>query len=414
MMRVYQFLLQIIYHLKPVLKFIPHEKVKFFFKNEGRIHLSGTITARPLWIHASSGEIEYAKSLIRELKIQYSHVPLLVTHTSISSENAVKKLEVAAWGVSPLDSSIDVKAFIAKWNPRACLIARTDLWPQTLLELHNAEIPIYLFSATFAQGSKKISLLARQLLKTALPLIKKIYFVSSADEKICKTFFPNVRGEIKGDTRYDQVIYRLQEAHNIKLPEAPKILIAGSTWAEDEEIVIPAFEKLKRKNWKFILVPHEVSAHHMVTIRAKLEQTTLKCHFSSQGVNSFSWDHIDVLLVDQVGILASLYSQAHVAFIGGSFRKQVHSVMEALATKSPVIVGPFHENNREAIEFKKLGFVVEVNNVEQMVNATEALKSQVATLAPKLELEIQKRLGVTKKLIEDLKSQGLFEETSKI
>ncbi len=412
-MRAYYFFLQVIYYLKPLLKRLPHEKIKFYFQNEGKIYSSGPLTVRPIWIHASSGEIEYAKSLIRELKIQYPSVPLLVTHTSISSENAVKKLEVAAWGVSPLDSSQDVKAFLKKWNPRACLIARTDLWPQTLQELHAAKISIYLFSATFAQGSKKISLLSRQLLRTVLPLIKKIYFVSSADEKICRNFFPNIKGEIKGDTRYDQVVYRLQEAHDIKLPHAPKILIAGSTWAEDEEIVIPAFEKLKRHNWKFILVPHEISAHHMVSIREKFGQTTLKCHFSSQGINSFSWDHIDVLLVDQVGILASLYSQAHVAFIGGSFRKQVHSVMEALATKSPVIVGPFHENNREAIEFKKLGFVVEVKNVEQMVNATEAFESQVATLAPKLELEIHKRLGVTKKLIDDLKSQGLFEETSK-
>ena len=417
MIFIYRFILQLIWLLKPFLRFIPHDKIKFYFQHQGQIKTlnktSDPLPGRPIWIHASSGEIEYAKSLIRELQKKQPHIPLLVTHTSLSSEKVVEKLGVSVWGVSPLDTPQDVKSFLAKWKPRACLIARTDLWPQTLLELSLAKIPCYLFSATFAQGSKKISFLSRQLLKNALPLIKKIYFVSQDDEKLCKSFFPTIKGEILGDTRYDQVVYRLQETSTIHLPVTEKILIAGSTWDEDERVLIPAFEKLKRKNWKFILVPHEIAASHMVTIRSQLEQTTLKCHFSSQGIGSFSWDQTDILLVDQVGILASLYSHARVAFVGGSFRKQVHSVMEALAANSPVILGPYHKNNREALEFKELGFIIEVRDTTEFVKAVEDLENRTAALAPLLKVEVQKRLGTTEKIMADLEAEGLFAKTAK-
>ncbi len=407
MIHAYQLLLQIVRLIKPLLKLVPHEKVQYFFKREGKINAEQTLKNRPLWIHASSGEIEYAKSLIREIQIQFPETPLLVTHTSLSSEKAIKQLGVQAWGVAPLDTPQDVRNFLNKWKPKACLIARTDLWPQTLMELHKSKIPTYLFSATFASGSKKTSFLARQLLRSTLPLITKIYFVSAADEKLCRSLFPQIKGEIAGDTRYDQVLYRLKNTPSLPLPGADRILIAGSTWLEDEQILIPAFEKLAKQNWKFILVPHEISAAHMVRIRELLEMTTLRYHFYSQGTQ-FAWDQYDILLVDQVGILASLYPHAQIAFVGGSFRKQVHSVMEALATLSPVIVGPFHHNNREAIEFKELGLVKEVMDSASFGAAAESFATQLGEMKPLLDQEIQKRLGTTAKILLDLKAQGLF------
>lgn len=413
MIFLYQFLLQIIWLLKPLFRFFPHTKVQYFFKNEGQIQAPNPVMSKPIWIHASSGEIEYAKSLIRELKKQFPEVPLLVTHTSISSEKAVGSLAVNAWGVAPLDTPQDIQNFLNHWNPRACLIARTDLWPQTLIELSKAKIPTYLFSATFAKGSKKISAVSRQLLKRALPLLKKIYFVSADDEEVCRSFFSEIRGQIMGDTRYDQVFFRLKDALPISLPAHEKILIAGSTWSEDEAILIPAFQELKKSNWKLILVPHEVDTEHIKNVESLLQQSSLSFFLSSENLKNFSWEKTDVLLVNQMGLLASLYSKAQIAFIGGSFKRQVHSVMEALATNSPVVVGPFYENNREALEFKKLGFVTEVHDSAEFIQAVKKWENEISNIRPRLQTEMQRHLGATEKIILDLKAEGLFAETLK-
>ncbi len=411
MIFLYQLFLQFIRTFKFVFRLIPHQKIRYFFQNEGQIHIVTPLNARPLWIHASSGEIEYAKSLIRELKKNYSQIPLLVTHTSSSSQNSVKNLDVAAYGVAPIDTSQDVQAFLTRWNPRACLIARTDLWPQTLIELSKLQIPVYLFSATFAGGSKKIGFLSRKILKTCLPLIKKIYFVSPDDEALCKKYFPNIIGEVFGDTRYDQVVYRLKESKTLKVPTSEKILIAGSTWGEDEKILAPAFEYLKKHNWKFILVPHEVDQAHIHKLTSLLRRRNIHYALFSEGLDHFNWEKYDMLLVDKVGILASLYPFAQIAFVGGSFRRQVHSVMEALATNSPVVLGPYFQNNREAIEFENLGYVRSVMNFEEFIKSVQFFDKNLAQIKPQLKDEFQKRLGVTNKLIQDLKSQGLLEET---
>jgi 3-deoxy-D-manno-octulosonic-acid transferase len=402
----YFLLMQIIRILKPLLRIIPHKKIQFFFQYEGQLQSTGEMSSRPIWIHASSGEIEYARSLVRELQNNFPQLPLLVTHTSISSMKAISELGVSVWGVAPLDTPQDLKSFIKKWNPRACLIARTDIWPQTIKELNRIQIPSFLFSATFAQGSKKISFFSRQILKKVLPLINKIYFVSSQDEDICRAFFPNVKGEIMGDTRYDQVIYRLQKTAPLPFPTHPKILVAGSTWEQDEKVLFSAFQNLK--DWKLVLAPHEVDDFHIEQIKKFLDQSNFRYQLWSTGLQNFSWEKTDVLLVDKVGVLASLYPYANISFVGGSFKRQVHSVMEALAAGSLVIVGPFYENNREAIEFKDLGFVETVKDSIGFCEAVSKLASTNSNLRTNLEKEILKRQGTTQKIVQDLEACGIF------
>ncbi len=405
MIHLYGLLLKTFRILLPVLRFFPHGKIRYYFKNQGQVQ--GFVAHRPIWIHASSGEIEYAQSVIRELKNRYPQIPLLVTHTSLSSRIALSKLKVEAFGVSPLDESREIQKFLKKWSPRTCLIARTDLWPQTIRELHRADIPIYLFSATFSKGMKKTNWLSRQLLRTALPRLQKIFFVSKADQDFCRKIYPKTQGEVLGDTRYDQVFFRLAHAEAPDLTAYDRLIVAGSTWPEDERVLIRAAAALKAEGWKWIWVPHEVDESHLRELENGLRQKQISFRRFSR-IQNFGWNETDVLIVDRVGLLASLYPMGRLAFVGGSFKKQVHSVMEALAAGLPTLVGPHHHNSREALEFKAQGFVMECGNSQEFIAAVRHFDLSHDQIRAHIQRELRAKVGGTERLIQALEAEGIL------
>jgi len=408
---LYFFVMKLLRLWVPLLRRLPHPKLQYFFRFQGRIHQAVPVQ-NPIWIHASSGEIEYARSVIRALQAEQPNIPILVTHTSLSSRRALENLGVTATGVSPLDEPQSIEDFLQTFRPRACLIARTDLWPLTLRALRAHQIPTYLFSATFSGGTKKTSFWARQLLKSSLPELQKIYFVSEKDQEMCRQHFPGARGEVLGDTRYDQVFFRLAQPAPVSLPTHNRILIAGSTWPQDENVLLEATPELKSLGWRWIWAPHEVDVVHLTGLESALKMKGLQCARLGQLGNEFRWDNLDVLIIDRVGILAHLYPYARLAFIGGSFKSQVHSVMEALAASVPVLVGPHHHNSREALEFRSLGFVKEVRSAAQIVDAITTFDLGLDHLRPLLAAQMQTKLGATERLMQALTSEGLFSENS--
>lgn len=310
-------------------------------------------TQRPFWIHAASGEIEYARPVIRELKNQFPDIPVIVTFSSPSAKKIIKGLaEVDAWGSLPWDFHGECSEFIDKWHPRAWLVARTDVWPVMATVCHEHNIPSLLFSATFAENSSRLTGASAQITQWALNQMSAIHCVSIEDVKQLERLQLQVPVHVHGDTRFDQVFYRLQHPKAIKQELRPTagtaVFVAGSTWPEDEKIILPAFASAKAR-CKMILAPHEIHEAHMQEIENQLTALGLTfCKYSSAP----QWKNEDVLILDQVGILAEIYTWGTVAFVGGSFRKQVHSVMEPLAAGLPVLVGPYHHNNREALVFK--------------------------------------------------------------
>ena len=329
-------------------------------------------THHPFWIHAASGEIEYARPVIRELKKRFPEIPIIVTFSSPSAKKIIKSLdEVDGWGALPWDFESDCRAFIEKWNPRCWLIARTDVWPVMASICHEKNIPSLLFSATFAQNSSRLRGASAKITTWALSQLSEISCVSKDDVEQLHRLALRIPVHIHGDTRFDQVFHRLQNPKPLKSelrpPQGTAVLVAGSTWPEDEEVLLPAFAALKSK-CKMILAPHEIHEDHMKTLESDLKRQGLtSCKYSS----ATRWNQEDVLIIDQIGILAELYTWGSFSFVGGSFKKQVHSVMEPLAAGLPVLVGPYHQNNREALVFKAkqiagIPMVTEVHDSEDL------------------------------------------------
>jgi 3-deoxy-D-manno-octulosonic-acid transferase len=343
----------------------------------------------PLWIHAASGEFEYAKAVIREVKRHSPEVPVVVTYFSPSYLEAIRKFDLVDHHEPlPLDLPGPCSSFIRRLKPRALLIARTDLWPELLSQTRRAAIPAIVFSYT----QKPLThVLRRWMTKWRLSLVDRIYCVSEMDKNELAKI--GVQAEALGDTRYDQVALRLSQPK--PLPERLKpslpTLIVGSSWAQDEKVVIEAVQDLlKKRELQLILVPHEPTPEHVGDLQRLLVSMGLTSALYSDGK---SWSDRNTLIVDKVGILAELYTWADIAVIGGSFRGSVHSVMEAIGAGLITIVGPYHLNNREAVDFQS----IHVNGGEPIVKAVSdalELKSYVTPLLEKPEELAQKKSAI--------------------
>lgn len=309
-------------------------------------------SAKILWIHAASGEFEYAKPLIKKWRQAHPDWKIYVTYFSPTYRWSVENFPgVDACGPLPLDLPGPMEQFVRKLKPTVLAVARTDLWPELGQACRRNKVPVILFSAT-RSALKKWEKWAAFAIRWRYQNADHILTVSDSDREQLLQLHLDRPIEALGDTRYDQVIERLANPKPVELParcHAP-VLICGSTWEPDEKTIIAASrDLLVAGRLSLILVPHEPTEPHLKSLERRLRGEGLESiRFSGMR----HWDGRTVLLVDKVGILAELYANADLALVGGSFTRSVHSVMEPLAAGLVTIVGPYHRNNREAIEFQ--------------------------------------------------------------
>lgn len=321
---------------------------------------------RPVWIHCASGEFEYAKPVIQLLKEQRPNCKIMVTYFSPSVARTVSSFPDIDFSCPlPWDTSRAMREFMLYHSPRCLLIARTDTWPEMLRQAKAFEIPCLLFSATLTSASGRTQGFGRWTSREVFSYLTEIFAVSDADATEFRQLTPSVPVQVRGDTRYDQVQNRVGSPKPTKrqlfdhLNTGFFTLVAGSTWHEDEAALLEAMDRLRETlaherglELIWVFVPHEPTAEHVENMLLSLIQRGLKPVRYSDAEAALSPD--TPLVVDCVGILAELYLYADFAFVGGSFRKSVHSVMEPLAAGCVTFVGPLYHNNREAEEFAKL------------------------------------------------------------
>ncbi len=416
--------------------------------------LQGPRGQQPIWIHCASFEFEYAKPVITEIKRRDPNQKILVTYFSPTVRSAIEQFPgVDAVTPLPWDRVKDLREFLDYHRPRALLIARTDTWPIMLQQTRLQKIPSLLFAATLSENAGRLKPGVRDFTKWMFSNLDAVFCVNEADREQLLQLGPITNIQVAGDTRYDQVIARMnhpkplkpfletmkaqypsQQATRAQSPESvtrnietPRILVAGSTWEEDEKEILRCLTHLRSKqidHLKVILVPHEPTASHIDALERDLAAQGFRFHryskldavpFARSGspfvsmTAANSWPtECDVLIVDQIGILAELYAVGEFAFVGGSFRKTVHSVMEPLAAGCLTFLGPLHLNNREAIEMKTVatpltGFncVTPVNNgIEWGETLIAALRSPPLLCRSSIVEQVRLRSGRTSLVVD--------------
>jgi 3-deoxy-D-manno-octulosonic-acid transferase len=308
---------------------------------------------KSIWFHSSSlGEFEQAKPIIEKLKNETS-IDIIVSFFSPSGyENSIKYPFADLITYMPFDSKNRAERFVELIKPDLAIFMRYDIWPNHIWALSRKEIPTFLVDATMKKKSLRKIPLLKLFHRYLFHEFKKILTISELDAEGFKGFgCEDDKIEVVGDTRFDRVFNRSLAARTTKIIgeeilQNKKVLIAGSTWEQDEEVLIPVFKKLVKfdDNILLIIAPHEPTLLHLEKIENEFAHKlkTIRLSHLSNYTNQ------NVIIVDSIGVLSILYNHADVAFVGGSFKQNVHNVLEAAVYGVPVLFGPKINNSQEA------------------------------------------------------------------
>ncbi|MBR5850845.1 MAG: 3-deoxy-D-manno-octulosonic acid transferase [Alistipes sp.] len=338
---------------------------------EGRRHLFERIEqtidrkARIIWVHvASLGEFEQGRPIIEQLRKEHPEYKILLTFFSPSGYEIRKRYPHADYiFYLPIDTPRNVRAFLNTVNPEIAIFVKYEFWLNYLYELRRRKIRTYIASAIFRRNSIFFRFYGG-LWRTALETFETI-FVQNEESKrlLAELGFDNVL--VTGDTRFDRVAEIARQAKRIELVERFKgdqpLFVAGSTWGPDEELLIPLMNA--NPTIKFIIAPHEMNEGR---IQHLIDQTAGGAVRYTAGHEASDLSQVQLLILDTVGLLASVYGYASWSYIGGGFGVGIHNTLEAATFGLPIAFGPNYKKFKEACDLVSLGAATSINNAEEL------------------------------------------------
>ncbi|QXU42020.1 3-deoxy-D-manno-octulosonic acid transferase [Pedobacter sp. D749] len=326
-----------------------------------------------IWFHfASLGEFEQGRPVLEKIKTLYPAKKIIVTFFSPSGYEIRKNYALADVFYLPIDTATNAKRFIACINPEMAIFTKYEFWHFYFQELKDQSIPLYVISGIFREGQaffKWYGGFYRNILKSVT-----YFFVQNKEsENLLKSIGLN-NVTINGDTRFDRVYENAQSPKSLPLIEGfignSPTLVCGSTWPEDEKILSVLPEKYP--NWKFIIAPHEIHESHIESIEKQFSVNSVRFSVFSSSNQTPNAEH-QTLIIDNIGMLSSLYQYGKVAYIGGGFGTGIHNTLEAAAFGLPVIFGPKYDKFQEAKDLIAIGAAKSISSTTDLINAFEGL-----------------------------------------
>lgn len=309
---------------------------------------------RPLvWFHAASvGEGLQADIVLRHLRRLRPDCQIVYTHFSPSAEALAARLEVDAADYLPYDIPARVDRLLSALQPDLLVFAKLDLWPELATRASTTGTEVAMVAATVSPGSGRLRWPARMLLSPGYRVVAAAAAISPDDAvRLSRLGVARDRIHVVGDPRYDSVVEKVgaisQSDPLFRFGRGTPTLVAGSTWPEDEAVLLRAFAAIRRRrpDTRLILVPHEPTEAHLGAI----EQNSQAAGLPAPVRLSRTEGPVPILVVDRIGVLAGLYGAGTIGYVGGGFgRAGLHSVLEPAAWGIPVAFGPRWSNSRDA------------------------------------------------------------------
>lgn len=381
------------------------------YKNKAKLWVNGRKNQQvqelnsSIWFHfASLGEFEQGRPVLEAVKRQYPSQPIVITFFSPSGYEVRKDTPIAdAVYYLPLDRAADAQKFIKTINPVMTVFTKYEYWYHFFNELHKKHIPLYIISGIFRPGQvffRWYGGLHRKMLK-----LVTWFFVQDVSSKHLLQQVGITNVSISGDTRFDRVWANTQAPPSLpeveRFKNGQKLFIAGSTWPADERLLVTLIKQYP--NWKFIIAPHEIAADKISGVMQLVNNRATKySETDDQNLN------INTLIIDNIGMLSSLYQYADIAYIGGGFGAGIHNTLEAAAFGMPVIFGPNYERFKEAKDLIELNAAFSIASEEELLTtagslmADEQFREGCSAVAKKY---VQEHVGATAAILKYIDGQ---------
>jgi 3-deoxy-D-manno-octulosonic-acid transferase len=335
---------------------------------------------KTVWIHcASLGEFEQARPVIERIKAEYPNIFIVLTFFSPSGYEVRKNYDKADYVCYlPLDTPQNAKDFVRLVNPQLVLFVKYEFWLNYLEELNKKKVPTILFSAIFRQKQVFFKPWGG-LFRNALKHFTFVGVQNGASKSILKEI--GITAKVIPDTRFDRVKQIAEQAKSFAFLNHFKgtsnLFIAGSTWAKDEDFIKHLITTKALKNYKYVIAPHNLSKEGITSLTQSLVVYNIAL-FSQLSADSAD---ADILIVDTMGHLSSIYAFGEIAYVGGAFGVSVHNVLEPAVYGIPVIFGPNHTKANEAIELQLAGAAFSFKTQAELDNIITRLADDKSRIA---------------------------------
>ncbi len=318
-----------------------------------------------IWFHcASLGEFEQGRPVIEKLKELRPASRILLTFYSPSGYEIRKNYEPAdAVIYLPSDTRSNARRFITTARPSLAIFVKYEFWYNFIESCRSRNIPLLSISSIFRTDQvffKPWGEFFRNMLKD----FSAFFVQDEASGELLKTIgISNVT--VSGDTRFDRVNDICSHPKEIELASqfsnGSDIMVMGSTWPSDMKL-LSEFINESDPSLKFMIAPHNIHESKLLELERSLTVSTVR--FSASDLSGDP----RVLIIDNVGMLYSLYRYARIAYVGGAFKGGLHNILEPAAYSIPVIFGnhPSNKKFRETDGLASAGGGFAVSNLEEL------------------------------------------------
>lgn len=329
---------------------------------------------------SSLGEFHQAKPVIAELDKadSYNFIISFFSPSGYDNFDADKDLKISGAIIKtflPFDWYLNVKRFIHLINPSAVLFIKYDLWYNFLYYLNRQKIYSTLINAKFRKSNIKWKFIIRSFYKAMLNFFNAVITADIKSEEEYRKILSRDTIVINyGDTKIEY-ISRTAGNQNRKavIDEAilknKTIFIAGSTWEEDDDLILPVIDKIYSKyaenglSLLTIIAPHEPDKNNLDRFERRINEYKNIRAIRFSELNNYN--NQNLILVDSIGLLFSLYKYSALAYVGGGLRTGLHNVLEPASYGIPVLFGNI-KISADAEQLLNKGSGIAVGNAEEL------------------------------------------------
>ena len=330
-----------------------------------------------LWLHAVSvGEVLAVSRLVAELTTAFPQFRLLIsTTTRTGQELARQRFGAERVFYCPLDLLWAVRAYLRALQPTMLILAETEFWPNLLRGCFRRQIPIVVVNARISDRSwpryRRLRALWRPLLR---PLRLALTQSETDADRLRALGCTPDRVAVSGNLKFDVRAAQESEATRLLRTSAGSLrfVVAGSTLEGEEAALLEAWPQLLAADPNLVLVLAPRHPERFGAVAALLHRSGLPWSRRSSGIERLAPG--SVVLLDTIGELASVYSLAAVAFVGGSVVPAGgHNPLEPAQFAVPIVMGPHTANFRAITDDLIAHDAVRIATREQLANALLAL-----------------------------------------